>query len=69
MLNTYQAYEIAKSEHAMDVQLSQRWVNGGVRIQRPNLLNRAITALRDMMFAAKRQINHGSMVMGGAAAK
>lgn len=66
MLNIYQAYDIAMAEHAaLNVQLSHRWVAGGVRIERPSLLSRIIAALRSM----KHQTRGVPLVTGGAPAK
>jgi hypothetical protein len=70
MLNIYQAYDIAMSEHAaLNVQLSRRWVAGGVRVERPSLLSRIMSALRDLFSAAKRLTREAPFITGGVPAK
>jgi len=70
MLNIYQVYDIARSEHAaLNVQLSHRWVAGGVRIERPSLLSRIVAALRDGLRSLKHLTRGVPLVTGGAPAK
>ena len=70
MLNIYQVYDIAVSEHAaLNVQLSHRWVAGGVRIERPSLLSRVIAALGNSLRSMKHLIRGVPLVTGGAPAK
>lgn len=70
MLNIYQVYDIAVSEHAaLNEQLRHRWVAGGVRIERPSLLSRVIAVLRNSLHAMKHLIRGVPPLTGGAPAK
>jgi hypothetical protein len=70
MLNIYQVYDIAVSEHAaLNEQLSHRWVAGGVRIERPSLLSRVIAVLRNSLRSMRHLTRGVPPVTGGAPAK
>ncbi|HEY3340950.1 MAG TPA: hypothetical protein VGK81_02990 [Anaerolineae bacterium] len=70
MLNIYQVYDIARSEYAArNVQLSHRWVAGGVRIERPSLLSRIAAAMCEGLRSLKHLTRGVPPVTGGAPAK